>query len=127
MTNEDGSSNTVTVGTLLYPPQLAWFCDDGPEPPNYTNQKSKLDWLNREISELNIKNGMKEYLGIHKFGMRVVTRKTKDRYGQEQHRHVKQHRWGHWRESEKQNMLHLNNERRFKLGKAVNDYFMWRT
>ena len=34
--NEDNSANTVTVGTLLYPPQLAWFVDNGPEPDNYT-------------------------------------------------------------------------------------------
>ena len=125
--NDDNSENTVTIGPFLYPPQLAWFQDNGPEPPHYTNQKEKLDWLNAKIADLNIENGMGKYVGTHKFGMRVVTRKSKDRYGQIQHRHIRKHRWDHWREKEKQNMLHLTNERRFKLGKAVNDYFMWRT
>ena len=68
-----------------------------------------------------------EYEGIHKFGMRVMTRKTKDRYGNEQHRHIRKHRWEHWRESDKRRMLHLSNDRRFKLGKAINEYFVLRT
>ena len=124
---KDNSPNTITIGTFFYPPQLAWFKDNGPEPPNYHNQKDKLNWLNRKISELNLENKREEYVGIHKFGMRVMTRKTKDRYGNEQHRHIKKHRWEHWRESDKTRMLHLNNDRRFKLGKAINEYFVLRT
>ena len=125
--NCPGSRNTIAVGTFMYPPQLAWFEDNGPEPDNYTNQKGKLNWLNRAIEDLNLENGAPDYVGIHKYGLRVVTRRRKDRYGQEHQRHIKKHRWEHWREKEKQNMLHLTNERRFKLGKAVNDFFICRT
>ena len=126
---EDNSpnSNTVTIGTLLYPPQLAWFADDGPEPANYINQKEKIDWINAKIDKINNENGMKFYVGVHKYGTRVVTRKHKDVYGQEHHRHIKKHKWEQWRETDKTNMLHLTNKRRFVLGKAVNEYFMHRT
>ena len=121
------NTNTVTIGTLLYPPQLAWFVDDGPEPPNYNNQKEKIDWINNKIDKINNENGMKFYVGVHKYGIRVVTRKHKDEYGQEHHRHIKKHKWEQWRETVRTNMLHLTNDRRFVLGKAVNEYFMHRT
>ena len=127
LVNEDGSSNTVTVGSLLYPPQLAWFADDGPQPENYTNQKEKINWLNGQIDRLNIQHGREHYMGVHKYGIRVTTRKWKDHYGRQHEKHIKKHRWEHWRESDKKNMLHLNNERRFVLGRAVNEYFINRT
>ena len=125
--NDSSTANTVTIGSLLYPPQLAWYADDGPEPLNYTNQREKLDWINNQIDKINHDNGMKYYVGVHKYGMRVVTRKRQDIYGQEHHRYIKQHRWDHWREKEKHNMLHLTNERRYVLGKAINEYFTNRT
>ena len=128
LTNEDNTTNTVTIGTFLYPPQLAWFENNGPEPNNYRNQKGKIDWLNGKIDEINLKNGMGHYVGVHKHGMRVVNKKIVDEYGQvQQHLHYKRHRWEHWREKDPQNMLHLTNERRFVLGTAINEYFINRT
>ena len=125
--NEDNSCNTVTVCTLLYPPQLAWFSDDGPEPENYVNQKEKINWINGKIDGLNLEHGMGHYVGVHKYGVRVRTKKWQDRYGRQQEKHIKQHRWEQWREVNKNNMLHLTNERRFVLGRAVNEYFINRT
>lgn len=119
--------NTVAIASFMYPPQLSWFRDNGPEPPQFHNQKDKLDWINGQIDDLNIANGCPEYPGFHKYGMRMVTRKYTDKYGQEHHRVIKKHRWEHWRESERSQKLHLTNERRFKMGKAVNEYFIIRT
>ena len=128
LTNEDNASNTITIGTMLYPPQLAWFKDDGPEPDNYFNQKEKIDWINDKIDLINNEHGMKFYLGIHKHGTRVSNNKIKDVDGHVIHQtHLKKHRWEHWREKERTRMLHLTNERRFVLGKAVNEYFIHRT
>ena len=127
LSNEENIANTVTVGTLLYPPQLAWFQDNGPEPVNYINQKEKINWINGKIDGLNIENGMQYAVGVHKHGMRVTTRKYVDENGHAQLRHVKRHRWEYWREPVKTNMLHLNNERRYVLGRAINEYFMNRT
>ena len=128
LTNEDMVNNTITIGTLLYPPQLAWFRDDGPEPEGYVNQREKIDWINGNIDQMNLDNGMPYSLGIHKHGTRVSTSKTKDMYGNVIHtRHMKTHRWQQWRETEKTRMLHLSNERRFVLGRAINEYFVNRT
>ena len=110
--NCPGSTNTIVIGTLLYPPQLAWFPDNGAEPENYSNQSGKINWLNKAIDELNVANGKPDVLGIHKYGMRVVTRRRWDKFGQEHQRHIRKHRWEHWREAERRNMLHLTNERR---------------
>ena len=90
LVNEDGSSNTVTVGSLLYPPQLAWFADDSPQPENYTNQKGKINWLNSQIDRLNIQHGREHYMGVHKYGIRVTTRKWKDHYGRQHEKHIEQ-------------------------------------
>ena len=125
--NDDNSTNTVTVGTLLYPPQLAWFADNGPEPENFKNQKDKITWINGKIDALNTENGMVNYPGIHKHGLRVMTLKHVDDNGQPQQKPIKRHRWEHWREADRSNMLHLTNERRFVLGRAINEFFINRT
>merc|ERR1711963_606112 len=46
--------NTCAIASMLYPPQLAWFPDNGPPPsPNYVNKKNKIDWINNEIDHVN--------------------------------------------------------------------------
>ena len=116
--------NTVTIASLLYPPQLAWLPDNGPFPhKEYVNNKDKIDWLNQEIKKLNGKLGVRFPPCFHTYGVRTSTKKRVDRYGQVHLRSVKSHRWEHWREIEPQNMLHLSTERRFKMGEALNRYF----
>ena len=127
LTNEENTANTVTIGTLLYPPQLSWFRDYGPEPQNYTNQKDKINWINRKIADINIENGREHYVGIHKYGLRMATRKYTDEFGQIKEVHIKHHRCEQWGESVRSNMLHLSNERRVVMGKAINEYFIHRT
>ena len=125
--NHPNTPNTVAIASLMYPPQLAWFNDNGPEPANYVNEKEKIDWLNAQIHELNIQNSSPYYPRFHTYGVRTSTRVSKDRYGKQQKYHVKYHRWEHWREEDRVTMLHLRNDRRFKMGKAVNNYFVLRT
>ena len=127
LTNEDNVTNTITVGSFLYPPQLAWFRDDGPEPDNYVNQKEKIDWINSKVDSMNVEHGMAHYPGIHKHGTRVTTKKYTDEHGQLKTIHLKTHRWEQWRETDRLRMLHLTNERRFILGRAINEYFINRT
>ena len=127
LANEDNSCNTVTVCSLLYPPQLAWFADDGPEPENYRNQIEKINWINGKIDGMNMEHGREYYVGVHKYGVRVRTIKWQDCYGREHQKHTKKHRWEQWREVDRRNMMHLSNERRFVLGRAVNEYFLHRT
>ena len=125
--NHPDIPNTVAIATMMYPPQLAWLYDNGPEPANYVNEKEKIDWLNTKIHELNIENSCPSYPRFHTYGVRTSTRSTTDMYGNVNVYSVKTHRWEHWREKEKSNMLHLRNDRRFKMGKAVNNYFISNT
>ena len=52
-----------------------------------------------------------------------MTRKWYDQYGQHHVTSAKSYRWEHWREAEPGRMLHLRNDRRFKMGTALTNYF----
>ena len=119
--------NTISVATLMYPPRLAWFYDNGPEPQNYLNEIEKIDWLNAKIRELNLANSSPFYPRFHTYGVRKATRYHYDRYGYKHQYAVKSHRWEHWLESAKTDKLHLREDRRIKMGSAVNEYFIQRT
>ena len=122
------TSNTVAIATFMYPPQLAWYADNGPYPcRDYVNQKEKIDWLNVGIKGMNIRNNVPNFVRVHTYGVRKVTRKYTDRYGQQHQRVVKSHRWEHWREPDRSNKLHLSNLRRYKMGQALNNYFILNT
>ena len=112
----------------MYPPQLAWLADNGPLPhQNYRNNKTKIDWLNESINQMNRGNGVPNYPGFHTYGIRTTTRHNFDQYGQLHQRVVKTHRWEHWRETNPTRMLHLRDDRRVKMGIAVNKYFVINT
>ena len=122
------SPNTVAIATLMYPPQLAWFPDNGPYPTyNYTNNLEKINFINLQIRALNVANTVPKYPGFHTYGVRKSTKVRFDRYGQQYTTVVKSHRWEHWREQDPAYMLHLRNDRRFKMGKAINNYFILNT
>ena len=123
-----GKTNTVAVSNLMYAPQLSWFPDNGPLPHNHQgNQVEKIDWLNQAILSLNLDNNITEYHRLHKYGVRDYTRKETDQYGQVQLRKIKCHRFEHWRELDRAQKLHLTNKQRFKMGAAINKYFVQRT
>ena len=120
--------NTIAISTLMHPPQLSWFPDNGRFPfPGYRNQKEKIDWLNDEIEKLNKKNNVSKYPAFHTYGVRTNTVKNTDMYGNITMTRVKVHRWEHWREQERGNMLHLRNDRRYKMATAINNYFCYNT
>ena len=120
--------NTVAVATLMYPPQLAWFPDNGPYPtPDYVNQREKIDWLNNQIQLRNTENGVPIGVGFHTYGVRKATRQYKDQYGQVHQYVTRSHRWEHWREDHPARMLHMKDHRRFKMGIALNNYFVQNT
>ena len=121
------STNTVTIAGLMYPPRLAWFHDNGKEPVGYVNRMEKIDWLNQEIKQLNYSNSVPNYPGLRTFGVRKVTRRWLDTYGQEHHREIQKHRWEQWIGSTRSGKLHLTSEMRFTVGRAINNYFITRT
>ena len=120
--------NSLAISTLMYPPQLSWFPDNGPYPyPGYQDHKEKIDWINNEIDKLNKENNVPKYPALHTYGVRTNTIKNKDIYGNITKTKVKVHRWEHWREQVKGNMLHLRDDRRYKMATAINNYFSWNT
>ena len=120
--------NTVAISTFLYPPQLSWFADNGPVPyPGYINHRENIDWLNNEIHVLNTSNNVPLYAGFHTYGVKKATRNHTNQYGQVYQRVIKAHRWEHRRETEPLRMLHLRDNRRFKMGTGLNKYFIVNT
>ena len=121
------SRSTVAIASLMYPPKLAWFRDNGPEPYNYRNQKDKINWLNSKIDDLNHENSVPVYPGFHTYGIRVETITTTDGNGEEVKTRRKAHRWGHWVEGPRREKIMLKPDRGFVMGKALNNYFLYRT
>ena len=105
---------TLAIATLMYPPQVAWFMDNGAYPSEgYVNNKEKIDWINDELHRLNAYYGSPIYPGLHSFGVRKSSKTRIDRYGNLRTTVVKKHRWEHWMGNERATMLHLTKERPF--------------
>ena len=119
--------NSFAVASLLYPPCLAWFADNGRRPGNFQNRLGKIDWLNKHIHELNISNSVADYPRFHTYGVRTTNRKKVDMYGEEYRDHIKSHRWEHWDEKSRVEKLNLVAERKFKMGTALSKYFSLNT
>ena len=120
------TGNTFTVASLMYPPKLCWFSDNGPTPFRYTNNMEKFDWLNAQIHALNEHNSP-GYPGFHSYGTRKSVTTVTDAEGNRQLRHCRAHRWEHWVESARREKLTLRPDRKFKMGKAFNNFFLYKT
>ena len=121
------AKSTVAIASLMYPPKLAWFRDNGTEPYRYENRKKKINWLNSKIDQLNLRNSITIYPGFHTYGLRVDNITTTDDHGVEVKQHTKSHRWGHWAEGPRREKFTLTTDRKFKMGQALNNYFLYRT
>ena len=121
--------NTCAIASLMYPPALSWFDDNGPEPFSFTynNYIEKIDWLNDKINQLNLSNSLTQYPRFHTYGVRTATRSSHGRYGHLHQFTVKSHRWEHWDGPIKAKKFHLRGDRKFKMGSAVNNYFILNT
>ena len=122
------TQNTFAVATLLYAPQLCWLPDDGPLPsPTYKNRLEEMKWLTTTLLNYNEHNGVPSVPHVHKFGIRIDNRSSRDIYGNVEVRHRTCHKWEQWREDARDRMLHLDDQRRLALGRAVNKYFVHNT
>ena len=120
--------NTVAVSDLMYPPSLAWFPDDGQLPHSHNgNLLHILEWLNEAILSLNLDHWITEFHRLHNYGIRVYTKRGRDRFGQYFEQRIRQHRFDHWQGEQRHMKSHLINEQRFRLGAAINKYFSLRT
>ena len=119
--------HTFAIASLCYPPKLCWFRDDGPEPYQYTNQKEKVDWINSEIHQLNLANNIPVYPGFHTYGVRVDSKFQMYNGERRIYLRTRSHRWEHWVEGPRREKFTLRTDRLFKMGKAINNYFIYRT
>ena len=79
--NQD-PGKTLAIAILMYPPQVAWFMDNGAYPSEgYVNNKEKIDWINDELHRLNAYYGSPIYPGLHSFGVRKSSKTRIDKYG----------------------------------------------
>ena len=61
--------NELVIPTILNPPQLTWFDDNGIAPPNHQNMLADLKELNSWIIYYNRQNGKEITPRFHRFGV----------------------------------------------------------
>ena len=108
--------NELVIPTILNPPQLTWFDDNGIAPPNHQNMLADLKELNSWIIYYNRQNGKEITPRFHRFGV-------KDGWGKDDRGRrvkVKKHLFAHW----KQDRFHLHDKIRVKLGTAITRHFL---
>ena len=121
-------TNSVVITTLMYPPKVAWLEDNGPEPTEgYVNRKEDIDWLNAQIKTLNEIYHADHPPCLHTFGVRTGKKTRIAEGGKMETTQSKSHRWQHWREANPADMMNLTPERIFKVGAALNNYFLFNT
>ena len=120
--------HTFAIGSLMYPPRLAWLVDDGPLPsPDYVNMREKIDWINGEIARINEANQAVNPPRFHTYGIRTSSTPGFNWFGRPILVRRKCHRWDHWVGVDRAQMMHLRPEKLFKMGSALNNYFRYNT
>ena len=113
------TKNELVIATILNPPKLVWFPDNGPPPANHVNLYQDIKELNDWIVLFN-NEGNKITPRFHRFGVRSGTKMLKDATKVP----FKTHQWNQWRQSEPvHDMLHLNDFWRVRMGGAVIKHF----
>ena len=106
------------MSTVLNPPKLTWFPDNGQPPPGHNNRLEEVKAINDWIIEFNDSYG-KYTPRFHRFGV-----KTGRRFVGGTPVAYKVHQWNQWRQTEAMdNMIHLSDEWRIRMGGAVVRHF----
>ena len=114
-----GLVNEFSVATIINPPKMVWFPDNGPPPPNHRDRQDELLQLNEWIDLFNRQNGRLCVPRFHLYGTR-----TNKRLVNGIHQVYKTHRWNEWRSSEpRHDMLPLADRMRIKMGRQVIRFF----
>ena len=86
-----------------------------------------MDWLNEKIGYINRVNGVFNYPSFRSYGGCIGSKLVRGENGQVERRAFKAHRWDQWVETARRDKATLTVDRLFKMGKAVNDYFVYQT
>ena len=110
--------NELVVATILNPPKLCWFPDNGAPPPGHRNRLQEITEINKWIVEFNDSYGNLTPR-FHRFGVKSGRKFVN---GAPTPLHV--HQLSKWRQSEEVvDMIHLNDQMRIRLGAAVIHHF----
>lgn len=114
--------NEFVVATILNPPKLVWFEDNGPPPPNHVNLFSELKELNSWISYF---NQQKDKLtpGLHKYGVKNGTQRVYPKEGVPYTVKVHHHLMKQWEAGPVKDRLYLSDTWKVRLGVAVVRHF----
>ena len=106
--------DTMGVATILRVPKLYWHEKDGPVPSDqYVNFRYLVDLINQSIEVVNLEFGPNHFPKLHN----TATRKSKGPNG------AAKYMWGAFRETKKEDMLHLADSNRFRLAKCYASFF----
>ena len=110
--------NELVVATILNPPKLCWFPDNGAPPPGHRNRLQEITDINQWIVEFNDSYGNLTPR-LHRFGVKSGRKFVN---GIPTPLHV--HQLSKWRQTEEvHDMIHLNDQMRVRLGAAVINHF----
>ena len=115
-----GIKNELVIATILNPPKLVWFQDNGPQPRHHRNMLPDIKELNNWIIFFNKQNGKDITPRFHRYGVRDGW--TVDREGKRVR--IKRHIMSQWCSAEPiTERIHLNTDMRIRLGVAVTRHF----
>ena len=118
--NHPRAKNEFAVATLINPPKLVWYPDNGPPPAGHHNRLQEIKELNDDIIKFNCENNM---FYAPRFQMLGV-RKTKKWFADGSFSNFKSHRWEAWRATEPvHDKLHLSDQLRVRMARGVVRYF----
>ena len=111
--------NELTIATMLNPPKMVWFTDNGPPPPGHRDRGEEINLINDWIDAINSLHGKQCAPRFHTWATRTTTREVDGVV-----REFKTHRWNEWRATEtREDKLHLSDKMRVKMGRQVIKYF----
>ena len=113
--------NQLVIATLLTPPKLVWFGDNGPPPPNHVDHHQTIKEINSWISFFNTQNGRTYTPRFNRFGVRCGKKWDADAGKLVSYQ---QHQFNQWRASEPvEDKLHLTDQWRVRMAGAVIRHF----
>jgi len=122
-----GHENTFAVCTLLYPPKLCQLQRDPWRRYNedWTDRTWDIFHLNEEIIKINGEGSDAQYTRrapqFHTYGLKTAANYGRgNRLGT-----LNKHKLCSWREKRFEDMLHLNDHYRLKMGKMIVNYFTY--
>ena len=106
--------DTLAISTILHAPAMYWHDDDGDHPTSaYINYKKVVDRTNLKIEAFNLEYGSSDAPKfLHMAGERGLNKGKRRIF-----------RWDAWRETKREDMLHLKDPFRFKMVKCIVKYF----